>query len=119
MPTDIIATQKKRAAQLQDKKTKAIATATQQQEEDDKDGGSKKKMVRLHVEKIVHGRLVKTWIQDKLMDEAALNPTPTRTEVVGGDNASKVMPSKMHCQISFLLLAEEVCHFMAALQRSS
>ncbi len=90
MPTDIIATQKKRAAQLQDKKSKAIASATQQQEEDDKDGGSKKKMVRLHVEQIVHGRIVKTWVQDKLMDEAALSPNPVRSEVIGPDNASKV-----------------------------
>ena len=90
MPTDIIATQKQRVAKLQEKKSKAIATATQQQEEDDKDGGSKKKMVKLHVEQMVHGRLVKTWTQDKAMDEAALNPAPVRTEVIGADNASKV-----------------------------
>ncbi|KAK9868952.1 hypothetical protein WJX84_008719 [Apatococcus fuscideae] len=89
MPTDIIATQKQRAAKLQVKKTKAIATATQQQVEDDKEGGSKKKLVKLHVEQMVHGRLVKTWTQDKLMEEAALNPAPVRTEVVGADNASK------------------------------
>lgn len=96
MPTDIIATQKQRAAKLQVKKTKAIATATQQQVEDDKEGGSKKKLVKLHVEQMVHGRLVKTWTQDKLMEEAALNPAPVRTEVVGADNASKVQLSMLH-----------------------
>ncbi|KAK9863255.1 hypothetical protein WJX84_010814 [Apatococcus fuscideae] len=91
MPTDIIATQKQRVAKLQEKKSKAIATATLQQEEDDKDGGSKKKVVKLHAEQTVHGRLVKTWIQAKTMDEAALNPAPVRTEVIGADNASKPM----------------------------